>query len=154
MNRRSLLIQLLGLGGAVAAAPTLAGQGARGSANLPFAPLPGPMPLPGDGRSPAQQRQLYSRIAIDDRLVLPEGYRSDLLFSWGQPLADGRFGFNNDYLAYTPLSDDRALLTVNFEYISPRPWQEGYREATGGTLPFEDLREALAPRAAPARSGR
>ena len=160
MNRRSLLIQLLGLGGTAVAAPALmsrdggaspartsaAGLASPVAGDLPFAPLPGPMPLPGDGRSPAQQRQLYSRIAIDDRLVVPEGYRSDLLFSWGQPLADGRFGFNNDYLAYTPLADDRALLTVNFEYISPRPWQEGYREATGHTLPFEDLREALAPR--------
>jgi|688.fasta_scaffold09270_23 secreted PhoX family phosphatase len=160
MNRRSLLIQLLGLGGTAVVAPALMSRDAGATAarspaaglaspvagDLPFAPLPGPMPLPGDGRSPAQQRQLYSRIAIDDRLVLPEGYRSDLLFSWGQPLADGRFGFNNDYLAYTPLADDRALLTVNFEYISPRPWQEGYREATGHTLPFEDLREALAPR--------
>ncbi|MFM7515225.1 MAG: PhoX family protein [Cyanobium sp.] len=160
MNRRSLLIQLLGLGGTAVVAPALMSRDAGASparspaaglaspvaGELPFAPLPGPMPLPGDGRSPAQQRQLYSRIVIDDRLVLPEGYRGDLLFSWGQPLADGRFGFNNDYLAYTPLADDRALLTVNFESISPRPWQEGYREATGGTLPFEDLREALAPR--------
>ncbi|MGB5135049.1 MAG: alkaline phosphatase PhoX, partial [Prochlorococcaceae cyanobacterium] len=111
-----------------------------------FEPLPGPMPLPGDGRSAAQQRELYGRIAIDDRLVVPEGYRSDLLFTWGEPLADGRFGFNNDYLAYTPLADGRALLTVNFEYISPQVWMEGYAEATGETLPFEALREALAPR--------
>ena len=153
MNRRTLLVELLGLGASGALAAALPSQGGAWSKQVskpaggaPFEPLAGPIPLPGDGRTPAQQRQLYSDITIEDRLVLPEGYRSDLLFSWGQPLADGRFGFNNDYLAFTPLAEDRALLTVNFEYISPRPWQEGYSEATGGTLPFEDLREALAPR--------
>jgi secreted PhoX family phosphatase len=147
MNRRTLLIQLLGLGTAAAAAPALAGKGPGSpAADQPFQPLPGPMPLPGDGLTAAQQRQLYSRIAIEDRLVLPEGYRSDLLFSWGEPLADGRFGFNNDYLAFTPLAEDRALLTVNFEYISPRPWLEGYAEATGQSLPLAALREGLASR--------
>jgi secreted PhoX family phosphatase len=148
MNRRSLLIQLLGLGSAAALAPTLPGKAARvaGSSGLPFEPLPGPMPLPGDGRTAAQQRQLYSRIAIHDRLLVPEGYRSDLLLSWGEPLADGRFGFNNDYLAFTPLAAGRALLTVNFEYISPLVWMEGYSEATGTTLPFEVLRQGLAAR--------
>jgi secreted PhoX family phosphatase len=146
MNRRTLLIQLLGLGSAAALAPTLPGKAARaaGSSGLLFEPLPGPMPLPGDGRTAAQQRQLYSRIAIHDRLLVPEGYRSDLLLSWGEPLADGRFGFNNDYLAFTPLAAGRALLTVNFEYISPQVWMEGYSEATGATLPFEALRQGLA----------
>ncbi|WP_254978394.1 alkaline phosphatase PhoX [Cyanobium sp. ATX 6A2] len=52
------------------------------------------MPLPGNGR-----------IVIDAPLVGPEGYLSDLLLSWGEPLADGRFGFNNDYLAFTPLEE-------------------------------------------------
>jgi uncharacterized protein len=153
MNRRTLLVELLGLGASGALAAALPSQGAAWSKQVskpasgaPFEPLAGPIPLPGDGRTAAQQRQLYSDITIEDRLVLPEGYRSDLLFSWGQPLADGRFGFNNDYLAFTPLAEDRALLTVNFEYISPRPWQEGFREATGGMLPFAELREALAPR--------
>ena len=158
MNRRALLIQLLGLGGAAAAGPVLVATapGARAATAgapagplvgpPPFQPLAGPMPLPGDGRTAAQQRQLYGRIALDDRLVVPEGYRSDLLFSWGEPLADGRFGFNNDYLAFTPLAGGRALLTVNFEYISPRPWIEGFAEATGQPLPFEELRELLAQR--------
>ncbi|MFO8237845.1 MAG: DUF839 domain-containing protein, partial [Prochlorococcaceae cyanobacterium] len=148
MNRRTLLIELLGLG---AVAPVLAARArpraaAAPASALPFEPLLGPMPLPGDGRTAEQQRQLYSRIAIDDRLVVAEGYRSDLVLSWGEPLADGRFGFNNDYLALTPLEGGRALLTVNFEYISPRAWMEGYADATGTTLPFEVLRAALAAR--------
>jgi len=152
MNRRNLLIELLGLGAAGMAVPALAGRPIAGgpsggaTSGLPFEPLPGPIPLPGDGRTAAQQRALYSRIAIEDRLVLPEGYRGGLLFTWGDRLADGRFGFNNDYLAFTPLADGRALLTVNFEYISPRVWTEGFSEATGETLPFTALIEALAAR--------
>ncbi|MEB3320610.1 MAG: alkaline phosphatase PhoX [Cyanobium sp.] len=153
MNRRTVLMQLLGLGAVGMAVPALSEprlprRGGAGvpAGNLPFEPLPGPIPLPGDGRTAAQQRMLYGRIAIEDRLVLPEGYRSELLLSWGERLADGRFGFNNDYLAFTPLADGRALLTVNFEYIGPRTWMAGYREATGQSLPFTELIEALAAR--------
>jgi secreted PhoX family phosphatase len=148
MNRRTLLVELLGLGAAGMAAPVLAGRASarEASSGLPFTPLPGPMPLPGDGRTAAQQRELYSRLTIEDRLVLPEGYQGELLFSWGDRLGAGRFGFNNDYLAFTPLANGSALLTVNFEYISPRVWMEGYAEATGEALPFAALIEALASR--------
>jgi secreted PhoX family phosphatase len=127
MNRRTLLIQLLGLG--VAGAAATAGPGLAASARnrgrstgLPFQPVPGPIPLPSDGLNAAQQRRHYARISLQDRLVVPQGYRSDVLLSWGDQLGQGRFGFNNDYLAFTPLGENKALLTVNFEYISPRPW--------------------------------
>lgn len=145
MNRRTLLLQLLGMGTAAvveAARP----RSARAGAQLPFRPLIGPMPLPGDGLSAADQRRRYARISLHDRLVVPEGYRSELLLSWGDPLGQGRFGFNNDYLAFTPLDGERALLTVNFEYISPRPWCDGYAEVMGVELPFQALREGLAGR--------
>ena len=158
MNRRTLLIQLLGLGAASLAAPVLpsgartppsasgpAGR-PRPPAGLPFRPLAGPLPLPGDGLSAGEQRRAYTRIGLADRVVVPEGYRSELLLSWGDPLGQGRFGFNNDYLAFTPLADGRALLTVNFEYISPRPWCAGYAEVMGVALPFRALREGLAAR--------
>lgn len=147
MNRRSLLLQLLGLGAAgigAATVPALAGSPRRNTAAaagpLPFKPIRGPIPLPTDGLSAAQQRQHYARINLDDRVVVPEGYRSELLLSWGDRLAQGRFGFNNDYLAFTPLNPDTALLTVNFEYISPRLWCEGYAEVMGTELPFAALR--------------
>jgi len=65
------------------------------------------------------------------------------LLSWGDPLGDGRVGFNNDYLAFQPLAADQALLTINFEYISGRTWCAGYSEVTGQTLPFAELKAAL-----------
>jgi hypothetical protein len=155
MNRRSLLIQLLGLGASAAAGPPLAGFAATAAARLaaqagasgrPFRPLLGPLPLPGDGLTARQQQRHYARISLHDRLVLPEGYRSQLLLSWGDRLAGGRFGFNNDYVAFTPLEAGRALLTVNFEYISAGIWIEGYRDATGETLPFETVQRGVAER--------
>jgi len=158
MNRRTLLLQLLGLGTAAAAGralatPSTAAPGIRPGAKpslppprLPFPPLRGPIPLPSDGLSAEEQRRAYARVALADRLLVPEGFRADLLLQWGDPLASGRFGFNNDYLAFTPLEGERALLTVNFEYISPRPWCAGYAEAMGRELPFEALRSLLAER--------
>ncbi len=151
MNRRDLLIEMLALGAAAAAAPALAERASTSRDPLPFEPLPfeslpGPMPLPGDGRTAEQQRRLYSRLEIEDRLLVPAGYRSELLLSWGDRLADGRFGFNNDYLAFTALTATRALLTVNFEYISARSWVAGFADATGVTLPFDALRQGLAQR--------
>jgi hypothetical protein len=160
MNRRTLLIQLLGLsaaaaaGRALAAAPSAAtppgsipaaGSGLR-PPRLPFPPLRGPIPLPSDGLSAAEQRSAYARVVVEDRLRVPEGYRADLVLQWGDPLASGRFGFNNDYLAFTSLEGERALLTVNFEYISPRPWCAGYATVMGRELPFEALRQQLAER--------
>ena len=137
MNRRALLFQLLGLGAVSVAAQVRAGDsrpglsqaGAGGSMpapgsqtaaigsgrGLPFQPLRGPIPLPGDGLSAAEQQRAYARVALQDQLLLPEGYRSEVLLQWGDPVGSGRFGFNNDYLAFTPLEGQRALLKVNFE---------------------------------------
>ena len=151
MNRRALLLQLLGLTTTAAGAGLAASQDGRPSPGRragggPFRPLLGPMPLPTDGLSAAQQQQHYRRISLEDRLLLADGYRSDVLFSWGDPLGSSRFGFNNDYLAFQTTGTDRALLTVNFEYVSARPWCAGFSEATGAELPFEALRQALAGR--------
>ena len=162
MQRRTLLLQLLGVGASATAAPALAlinrhgVTGASGPASaaspaaastvasLPFRPLIGPLPLPGDGLSAAEQQRIYTRVALRDALLVPDGYQVELLLQWGDRLGSGRFGFNNDYLAFTPLEGNRSLLTVNFEYISPRLWVEGYREAMGRDLPFEPLRLGLA----------
>ena len=155
LHRRTVLLQFLGLAGAGLAGvgrsrqaqgqPFRASQ--RGSAaadgRLPFQPLRGPIPLPSDGLSAEQQRQVYARVVLSDALLVPEGYRSDLVLQWGDPIAGGRFGFNNDYLAFSPLDRDRGLLTVNFEYISPRPWCAAYAAVTGRSLPFEALQRKL-----------
>jgi secreted PhoX family phosphatase len=68
-----------------------------------------------------------------DELVLPAGYRYDVVCAWQDPLGskgpDGRaerFGFNNDFVTYFPIDALRGggnaregLLWVNHEYPSP-----------------------------------
>jgi hypothetical protein len=143
MKRRSLL-ECLGLTAVSAAAGVFSDRQAVAKATpVPAWPsITGPIPLPGDGLSAAQQRQTYRRIGLLDRLEVPKGYRADVVLSWGDRLGAGVMGFNNDYLAFTALAADRALLTINFEYISALTWCEGYSEAHGRSLPFAEL-EAL-----------
>jgi hypothetical protein len=137
--------------GSRAAGSLTAGTDAMGAA-APGPPTPArlptsvlPLPLAHDSRSAAEQRRQLARFAVQDRVVVPEGYRAELVAVWGDPLASGRFGFNNDYLALLELGD-RALLSVNFEYISPLPWASGFEEATGQPLPLAQLRTSLADR--------
>ena len=144
MKRRSLL-ESLGLTAISAAVGVITERhaDARATAQPAWPAIRGPIPLPGDGLSAAQQQQIYRRISLLDRLEVPNGYRADVLLSWGDRLGEGAMGFNNDYLAFTPLAPDRALLTINFEYISGRTWCAGYSEVTGQTLPFAELKAAL-----------
>ena len=145
MKRRPLLLQLMGLSAAGVAAPALAGSRSTtmAASGAPFPTLLGPIPLAGDGLSAAEQQRHYRRIRLLDRLQVPEGYRADVLLSWGDRLGTGAVGFNNDYLAFTPVGSDRALLTINFEYISAIPWCAGYAEARGRDLPFAALAAAM-----------
>ena len=93
LTRRSLLLHLLGLGSASAGvalsglmpiAPLRASpMPGRRSEALPFQPLRGPIPLPSDGLSAADQQHAYARVALQDQLLLPEGYRSEVLVQWG-----------------------------------------------------------------------
>lgn len=56
-----------------------------------------------------------------DDVVLPEGFRYDVVIKWGEPFTrDGEpFGYNNDYIGSFPLaSGEEALLVVNHEYVS------------------------------------
>ena len=145
MKRRSLL-ELLGLAATSVAAtqviPSASGA-PRAFTAVRWPSVLGPIPLPSDGLSAKEQQHLYRRITLHDRLEVPAGYRSDVLLSWGDWLGDGAMGFNNDYLALTSLDSNRALLTINFEYISAQTWCDGYEEAHGVKLPFQDLEEAL-----------
>jgi secreted PhoX family phosphatase len=87
LNRRQLL-QLLGIGAgssAVALVSPLrvAGSSTAGKAALPFKPVRAPLPLPNDGLSAADQRRLYRTFSVDDKLLVPEGYRAELIAVWG-----------------------------------------------------------------------
>ncbi|MGB5239535.1 MAG: alkaline phosphatase PhoX, partial [Prochlorococcaceae cyanobacterium] len=148
LHRRQFLV-LLGLSGGALAAPGLATSASaaapRASAAMPFEPVLAPLPLATDGLTAEQQRRRYGRYVLEDRLVVPEGFRSDLLLAWGDPLGDSRVGYNNDFLALTPRGPGQALLTINFEYISERPWLEGFAEVVGQPLPFSELVDALQP---------
>ena len=56
-----------------------------------------------------------------DDLVLPSGFRYDIVLKWGDPFtaAGEPFGYNNDWIGVFPLKDDEeALLAVNHEYVS------------------------------------
>ena len=150
LNRRQLL-QLLGIGAGSSAAALLsplleAHSSTAAKGGLPFKPVRAPFPLTNDGLGAAEQRRVYQTISVEDTLLVPEGYRAEVIAVWGDGLADGRFGFNNDYLAFQPLPGDRALLSVNFEYISPQIWAAGYGEAVGIPLPLDTLKQALASR--------
>ncbi|GAA5314807.1 MAG: PhoX family phosphatase [Candidatus Pelagadaptatus aseana] len=80
--------------------------------------------------------------STEDRVLLPEGYRYDLLISWGDPILKdapefsltntatdqaGQFGDNTDGMSLFPLLEadgslvhDRALMAVNNEYVNRR----------------------------------
>ncbi|MGE4131231.1 MAG: PhoX family phosphatase [Bdellovibrionales bacterium] len=87
-----------------------------------------------------------------DDLKLAEGFRYQIVLKWGQKLNSkgDTFGFNNDYIAYRPLSNespDEGLMWVNHEYHDPyyvSGWRPGQprtvaqfnieRKSMGGTI--------------------
>jgi hypothetical protein len=94
-----------------AAEPSLAEAAARGVATTGFTPV---------------------RPNRRDALVVPDGFRHDVVMRWGDPVEAGapafdvdnqtpeaaakQFGYNCDYVGLVPLGRDRALLVVNHEY--------------------------------------
>ncbi len=57
-----------------------------------------------------------------DSLALAEGFKSQVLIGWGDPLnSKGElFGFNNDYIQWAPLKNSKSLVMwVNHEYVDP-----------------------------------
>lgn len=85
----------------------------------------------------------FQPISLDnqDRVLVAEGYESQVLIRWGDPLFSGapafdlhaqtkasqeqRFGYNCDFVAFFPLPQHRShnsnqgLLSVNHEYTNP-----------------------------------
>ncbi|MGB7084606.1 MAG: alkaline phosphatase PhoX [Phormidesmis sp.] len=108
-----------------------------------FPPLQGPMPYGAINIDANQQPSEYAQYALQDDIVLPEGFTYDVLGAWGDPIGDSRFGYNNDYLSFVPTGADEGYLTINFEYISAETWAQTYPMVVGKSLPFEDVLAAL-----------
>ncbi|MFI7233349.1 PhoX family protein [Nonomuraea angiospora] len=94
----------------------------------------------------------------NDKLTIPDGYRSSVVVRWGDPVlpdapafdfdnqsADAQakqFGYNCDYVTLLPMGRDRALLWVNHEYTNEALMFRGY---TGGAAATEEqIKIALA----------
>ncbi|ELR97147.1 PhoX family phosphatase [Gloeocapsa sp. PCC 73106] len=112
--------------------------------NISFSPVKVPIPLTITGIVPAEQINAYQNYTVVDDLVLPEGFTYQVIASWGDPLGDSRFGYNNDYLAYIATGSDAGLLAINFEYISGQTWMDTYPMVIGKELPFQAVAEAIA----------
>ncbi|NJL61248.1 MAG: DUF839 domain-containing protein [Methylacidiphilales bacterium] len=108
-----------------------------------FQPIKGPIPLLTDGFKSEQQQQNYNTYEVVDDLVLPSGFQYQVIASWGDKVGDSRFGYNNDYLSFIPISDTEGYLSVNFEYISAIPWMQTYEQVIGKSLPFKEIIQAL-----------
>ncbi|WP_413283619.1 PhoX family protein [Vibrio sp. MA40-2] len=90
-----------------------------------------------------------------DSIVVPAGYDADVLISWGDPILNGapefsqsndslaqekQFGDNNDGMTFFPISNDRALLAVNNEYVN----LEYLYPHQGKNISADDVRKAQA----------
>ncbi|MGC1307491.1 MAG: alkaline phosphatase PhoX [Phormidesmis sp.] len=130
--------------------PIAAGGTAKSGAAMaatrptPFQPLKSPMPYSAVKIGADKQPLEYAQYAVQDDLVLPEGFTYDVIASWGDAIGDSRFGYNNDYLSFVPTGPDQGYLTINFEYISTDTWQQTYPSVVGQELPFEPVIQALA----------
>ena len=110
---------------------------ARANKELKFQPVRGPIPMPSDSIEVAQQASIYSRYDIKDDLVLPEEFTYDVIAAWGDPVGESHFGYNNDYLSFIPTGQSEGYLSINFEYVSGRPWLQTYEAVLGKSLPIE-----------------
>lgn len=95
----------------------------------PYSYMPQAGPLPGTEFS----RFYPIPPSAQDELILPGGYKYDIVATWGEELGNGeRFGYNNDFTCYFGNNPDEGLLWVNHEYIgSMSMFVTGYQEDSG-----------------------
>ena len=81
---------------------------------------------------------------VDDKHHVAKGYRVDILLRWGDPIVAGapefdpakqtaaaqalQFGYNNDYVGFSPIDANRGLLCVNHEYTVPEVMLPGIKQ--------------------------
>ncbi|HAC65478.1 MAG TPA: phosphatase [Cyanothece sp. UBA12306] len=102
--------------------------------NLPFSnfiPIKYPIPLEINQLNIQQQKKEYQSYKVEDDLVLPKGFEYQVIASWGDKVGNSRFGYNNDYVALIETAPNQGYLVVNFEYVSPTPWLQGYDSVIG-----------------------
>ncbi|PJG58330.1 PhoX family protein [Aeromonas cavernicola] len=144
-TRRKLL---LGSAGAVGAVSFLGGglfsiANQAHAENLPTSPLLGFKGV---------------KASIADDVVVAQGYKSEVLISWGDPLVDSasafdpnggnsaadqekQFGDNNDGMSFFPIDDNHGVIAINNEYVN-----EQYLFSHGGSkaTSLEDVRKSQA----------
>ena len=112
---------------------------AAGSAGAPTGA--GDTPVIG-GASEARAAQA-SRLSFtpieptgDDEVVLPAGFKYDVLRKWGDRVTeDADYGYNNDFVAYFPIdaldggqNSQDGILWINHEYPDPK-WVSEYEDS-------------------------
>lgn len=98
----------------------------------------------GDIEAPEGLRFDMVKPNTEDKIVVPEGYSSDVIIRWGDPVEEGagewsvdnqtvenakkQFGFNCDFAALLSVPDqkNRFLLVSNHEYTTPQQMFPGY----------------------------
>lgn len=69
------------------------------------------------GLQPKEQLESYAFYEIEDDLILPEGFTYNVIASWGDPVGDSRYGFNNDHIGLVETDKDEAYLVINHECV-------------------------------------
>jgi uncharacterized protein len=116
---------------------------AGAAATLPLYLRCSPAPAETSGRRPSGSAAPFSPIfpSSEDRLILPPGFRYDVVAAWQDDIGAGQFGFNADYTAFFPIdlfdhsldlsgahrswasraaSSTEGILAVNHEYPNAR----------------------------------
>lgn len=104
-----------------------------------FQPVKYPIPLEIDNLDSTEQKKQFQSYQVEDDLILPQGFKYDVIASWGDSVGDSRFGYNNDYVALIETQPNEGYLVVNFEYISPTPWLQTYEMVLNQSLDQEVL---------------
>ncbi|MCK5905176.1 MAG: DUF839 domain-containing protein, partial [Gammaproteobacteria bacterium] len=106
--------------------------------NLSWKPVDLAIPMISDGLTLDQQIEFYSEHEVQDDLVLPEGFTYNVIASWGDPVGDSRYGYNNDHVGFVETGKDRAYLVVNHEnmdFDSVETYLETFPMVMGYSLP-------------------
>ncbi|NKQ26234.1 PhoX family protein [Streptomyces galbus] len=145
LSRRSVMRAAAVVTVATAAAGTVAGTVGAPAASAAPAGKAGRSAGKGDGARGLR----FGAVAPNttDAVVVPDGYRQNVVIRWGEPILRGapafdperqtaaaqagQFGYNNDFLALLPLPGERGrqLLVANHEYTDEVLMFRGYDAA-------------------------